>query len=316
MFATNFLTNPSSKAAAAAYEAARATSCNPDSKGRCRQGGSTTWSIFPTSTTVSTSASAATFGSLFIIAVVIFIIFLILVFVHYTMFPIFALSVNDPGLVLIPISSDRELSYKKDGIAVSTKRRGTDTGITGNTTTLPACSNYTIGIDIFINGGLTPITYPNVILHRDTHTPQTTPAGRESATKTNFHTKYTNTNILIWLDKETNNLNVTLVTVNIGLAEQLQHLPPIENVPLNKKFRLAVVLADSFIEVYINGGLERSMQITGNLKQIGSSTAPTDFYPPITTYEVGGVKVSNMSMWPRVITSKEIRTYEAAPMSS
>jgi hypothetical protein len=38
MFATNFLTNPSSKVAAAAYEAARAASCNPDATGRCRRG--------------------------------------------------------------------------------------------------------------------------------------------------------------------------------------------------------------------------------------------------------------------------------------
>ena len=320
MFATNFLTNPSSKAAAAAYEAARAATCNPDATGRCRKDGPTTWSIFPTSTTVTTSASAGTFGTLFIISIVIFIIFLILVFIHYTMFPIFALSVNDPGVVLIPISSDRELSYKKDGIATSTKRRGTDTGNAANTSTLPACSNYTIGLDILINGGLTPITYPNVLLYRDVYTlTDATVAGRtgaNAATKTTLHTKYPNTNILVWLDKETNNLNVTLVIKDTGLNEKLQHLPSIENVPLNKKFRLTIVLADSFIEVYVNGGLQRSMQITGNLKSISTSTAPTDFYPPITSYAVGGVQISNMSMWPRVITSKEIRAYEASPMSS
>lgn len=316
MFATNFFTNPSSKVAAAAYEAARAAACNPDATGRCRRG-PTQWSVFPSSTTMTTSSSAGAFGVLFLLAVIIFIIFLILVFIHYTMFPIFALSVNDPGVILIPTSTDRELAYKKDGIASPTKRRGTDIGTVGNTTTLPACSNYTIGVDIFINGGLNPITYPNVVLYRDVYSPaQSTIAGRTAATKSNLHEKYPNTNILVWLEKDTNNLNVTLVTADVAQSTRLQHLPPIENVPLNKKFRLAIVLADSFIEVYVNGGLERSMQISGNLKSIGTSTAPTDFYPPITPEEIGGVKISNMSMWPRVITSKEIRTYEAVPMSS
>ena len=234
------------------------------------------------------------------------------------MFPIFALSVNDPGVILIPTSTDRELAYKKDGDAISVKRRGTDTGNTGNKTTLPASCNYTIGVDMFINGGLVPVTYPNVVLYRDVYNlPQATIDTRDDpqVTKNNLHEKYTNTNILVWLQKDTNNLNVTLVTLDAAQREKLQHLPSIENVPLNKTFRLAIVLADSFIEVYVNGGLERSMQISGNLKSIGTSVAPTDFYPPITPFAAGGVKISNMSMWPRVITSKEIRTYEAVPMS-
>jgi len=308
--------NPASQSTRAAYEAARAAACNPDATGRCRgyaPKSSILSSIFPSSSRAS-AGSAGTFGALFFIAVITFIVFLVLVFIHYTMFPVFALSVNDPGLILIPTSSDRELSYKKDGAAGPTKRRDTDTGNADNKTLMPSCCNYTIGVDMFINGGLTPINYPNVVLYRDLK--GSTVTGPDSVTKDTLNKKYTNTNIIIWLENDTNNLHITLVTIDMGLDEKLQDLPPIENVPLNKKFRLTVALADSFIEVYINGALEQSMQITGNLKGIGSITNSTDFYPPITSYEVGGVKISNMSMWPRVITSKEIRTYEAVPMSA
>ena len=307
MFTSNF---SSTDAVRAAYNAARRQVCNPGINGRCRpsSSGSALGAMLP--------SSASTFGIFFYISLFTFIIFLILVCIHYTMFPIFALSVNDPGLILIPTSNDSELSYKTDSSAAPTKRRDTDTGIALNKTKMPACCNYTIGVDILIDGGLTPITHPNVILYRDVVPSSVTAATAATATKANLNTKYANTNIIIWLDNDTNNLNVSLVTGTASGNEQLQHLPSIENVPLNKKFRLVVVLADSFVEVYINGGLEQSMQINGNLKGIGTSTSSTDFYPSVIDSTTSGVKITNMSMWPRVITSKEIRTYEATPMTS
>ena len=234
---------------------------------------------------------------------------------------------NDPGFIPVPTGTDRELSFKKSSLATPSTRRDTDNGlqvittgtppVTSNKTSLPSSCSYTIAADIFIDGGLKPIAYPNVILYRDIADNSSTLADAPNAVASALHDTYTSTNILAWLDPHTNDLQITLVTLDIGGNEQLQSLqPPISNVPLNKYFRLVIVMADSFVEVYINGGLERSMQINGNLKQIGDSTASTDFYPPITDPSIGGVKMGNMSMWPRVVTSKEIRAYEAAPMTS
>ena len=47
------------------------------------------------------------------------------------------------------------------------------------------------------------------------------------------------------------------------------------------------------------------------LKQIQN----TDFYPPVVPPEVGGITIANMAMWPRLLTSREIRAFESAPMS-
>jgi len=330
-FTTNFFSSPASKAAVASYEAARAAICNPDATGKCRPGtppttvvgslfgatsGNTFGPLFPGATTVSTSGGTSVFGGLFFLAAILFVLFLLLMFINTTVYPIFSFSMNEPGLISIPLSTDRELSYKKVGLAIPTTRRDTDTGNTDNVTTLPICCNYTIGVDIFINGGLTPITYPHVLLYRDLSGASVTAGTAAAATPSNLAEKYPNTNLIVWLDKATNNLNVTIVTKDSGLNEKLQNVSPIENVPLNKLFRLVVVLADSFVEVYINGELLRTMQVSGNLKGIGSATASTDFYPPVTEYTEGGVRVSNMSMWPRVITAREIRTYEATPMTS
>jgi len=324
LFTTGFApTGKGAIAAQAAYDAARGRAtrrvdCPPDMLGGLTSSSRMFFGNAYSSATVSIS------GALFFFALIVFVIFLILIFIHYTIFPVFALTVNDPGFIPVPTSTDRELSFKKEGTASSTSRRDTDNGlqtistttppVTSYKTSLPSSCSYTIAADIFIDGGLKPIAYPNVILYRDIADNSKTLLNSASAVSSTLNKIYTRTNILAWLDPHTNDLQITLVTLDIGGNEKLQSLePPISNVPLNKYFRLVIVLADSFVEVYINGGLERSMQINGNLKPVGDSTASTDFYPPITDPSIGGVKIMNMSMWPRVITSKEIRAYEAAP---
>ena len=312
-------------AAQAAYDAAKGRArsrkdCPPD-----MLGGLSSYSTYFGN--AYSSATVSVSGALFFFSLIVFVIFLILIFIHYTFFPVFALSVNDPGFIPVPTSTDRELSFKKSSLATPSTRRDTDNGlqtittgtppVTLNKTSLPSCGSYTIAADVFIDGGLKPIAYPNVILYRDIADNSDTLAEAPNAVASTLHETYARTNILAWLDPHTNDLQITVVAIDIGGQQRLQSLqPPIQNVPLNKYFRLAIVLADSFVEIYINGGLERSMQINGNLKQIGDSTTSTDFYPPITDPSIGGVKMGNMSMWPRVITSKEIRAYEAAPMTS
>lgn len=80
---------------------------------------------------------------------------------------------------------------------------------------------------------------------------------------------------------------------------------------LGKWFRLTIVLADSFAEIYVNAALVSTLNTEGNtLRQIESN----DFYPPVVEADVGGITIANMSMWPRILTSKEIRAYESGPM--
>ena len=285
--------------------------------GTCRPNGfrgSVLDRFFGYSSGYSSGSSGSAFGFLFILSLTVFIIFLILTFINYTMFPIFSFSPNDSALITIPNATDREVAYTRDP-AVPNLRRDKDTKL--DATSLPLCCIYTIGADILINGGLKPISYPNVILYRDLESNASTLSKAPKATASTLNMVYTNTNILVWMDQHTNDLNITLVTVDVGGAENLQTMsPPVQNVPLNKTFRLALLVADSFVELYINGQLERTIAIQGNLKQAGQSTNATDFYPPVADESTGGVRISNMSMWPRILSSKEIRAFEADPMSS
>lgn len=258
--------------------------------------------------------AGSAFGILFILSITLLITFLILTFVHYAIYPVLSFTIADPAIITIPTATDRELSYTKEA-ATPNVRRDRDSKLA--LTSMPTCSVYTIGADVYINGGQKPIAYPNVILYRDLSDNSSTISAAPRATAEALNDTYENSNIIVWLDQATNDLNITLVTIDVGMGEELQSLsPPIQNVPLNKSFRLAIVLSDTFMEVYINGQMQRTMPIHGNLKEAGQSTNTTDFYPPVADFSTGGVKISNMSMWPRVLTSKEIRAFEAVPMSS
>jgi len=241
------------------------------------------------------------FGFLYYSSLSILIIFLILVFVHYTIFPIFALTANDPGIIIISGTGDREMAYKNNDATPANQRNKTIPR-----TTLPDICNYTIGVDVKID----PSTqtnmqrYPIAILYRDT-APVTSYA---SATTTKLSDVYQNTNLIVWADGVSKEIQVTVVTAS-GEKSMSAMIRPDSKTTW---FRLTIVMADSFVEVYMNGSLKSTINVPGSLKQITG----TDFFPPVIAPDIGGITIANMSMWPRLLSSKEIRVYESAPMSS
>jgi hypothetical protein len=262
------------------------------------------------------------FGALYYGSILLLIIFLILIFVHFTITPIFALTANDPGILVVSGTGDREMAYTtSDGnIPVPANPRNAKI----EKSQLTSC-NYTIGVDISVDSSK-QTAYPIPILYRDSvnvtgglgpplrgYMAATANTDLTSTTTGNLNTIYKNTNILLWAGGSNKDIQVTLITTDTnGNTVDISMKKPI--VPsLNKWFRVTIVLADSFAEIYLNGSLVSTLNTGGNaLKQIESN----DFYPPIVEADVGGITIANMSMWPRILTSKEIRAYESAPMSS
>jgi hypothetical protein len=238
-------------------------------------------------------------------------IFLILVFVNFTIYPIFALTPNDPGIIVVAGTSDREMAYtSSDGnAAIPANKRN----LKLTRTTLPDICNFTIGVDVKIdvNTNTNITTYPIPIFYRGS-----VPVGLTDASAANVNkvsSTYNNTNIILWADGTTKEIQLTIVTTDVnGDSVEQSMAKTIEPIFAPKWFRITVVLASTFAEVYLNGSLISTLSITNTLKQINN----TDFYPPVVTPDVGGITIANMSMWPRLLTSKEIRAYESAPMSS
>jgi len=253
-------------------------------------------------TTAQDTTAMSVFGALYYGSLLILVIFLILLVVHFTVFPIFALTADEPGIIVISGTADREMAFTKQDATPMTARNKNIPR-----TALPDICNYTIGIDVTMNQNIVKYDYPIPILYRATAGLSTLDA--KTVTPAAFSGKYGSTNIIIWANGIQKDIFVTLITTDANNATVEKTTPKGITPDFTKTFRLAVVVADSFVEVYVNGSLKATLNTSLSLKQIQH----TDFYPPVV--DDGGITVGNMSMWPRILTSKEIRTYESTPMS-
>jgi hypothetical protein len=222
-----------------------------------------------------------------------FIVFLVLVFIHYTLFPVFALSPNDNGFISIPTASDRQLAYPNAPAAAD---------LSGNFKDLPACT-YTLGMDVFLSGNFQASQIPRVILYRSPERVDLTSPVKDI--DGHLLDSFPDTNILVWLDSMKNDLFVSVMTTDSSDRTVLETISAIENVPVKHVFRVTIVFTRTFLEVYINGKLEKSMAFKGTLIDIADNAS---IFPVVST--IGpSVLISNVALWPRVLTAREVRAY-------
>jgi hypothetical protein len=244
---------------------------------------------------LGTTTPQGVFGIFYYLALVVFLIFLTLMFVHFTMYPVFSFSPDDSGFIPIPTASDRQVFFTSTPAAYD---------VSANFLGLPACS-YTLCSDVYLSGAFMTSETPKVILYRSENHVET------GGTKDNLVNTYPDTNLIVWIDPIANDLYVSVVTGEDG-NRKIETSDPIENVPVRKVFRVALVITPDFIEVYINGKLEKSMAIIGQLVTIPQKSYVYSTIRPV----VSNVMTGNISMWPRILTAREIKSKEGAPSKS
>jgi hypothetical protein len=264
----------------------------------------------------------------FSISMFIFVLFLILVFINYTVTPIFSFSPSEPALITIPVASDRQIAFTM-GPAAS--------DLSANFVNIPACS-YTISSDVYLSGDFMASGFPRVLLYRSIQS-----GGVSMPTSTlpkNIASQFPDTNLIVWLDPMKNDLYVSAITngstgvsavlpvpttagsgsagsgsarsgsaapTSLSTPNRVETISPIENIPIKKVFRLTIVFTQQFLEVYINGNLEKSLPFIG--APITTATKAS-FYPPVSA--VGqNVRLANIAFWPRPLTAREVRAYGA-----
>lgn len=267
----------------------------------------------PSAYNIYYNTTGQAFGILFSISLAMFIVFLMLFFVNATLYPIFSFSPNQPGLVSIPTASDQQIVFTK-GPAVF--------DVSANFIKMPACT-YTIGQDVHLSGNFMLAQIPRVILYRSEDpvhsmdtlsdiTDSTSDAEGLEIMNSYLLNHYPDTNIIAWLDPVKNDLYVSVITLDSSSGStdrSIQTTSAIENVPIKKSFRLAIVFTGNFVEVYINGKLEESMPIKNPLVTIPSTS---NVFATVKSMQQN-VLTGNVSMWPRVLTAREIAANEAAP---
>jgi len=255
----------------------------------------------PTASWIPNLASFSSIVSwMFYISLTLFILFLILVFIHFTMLPVFSFSPNDSGFLPVPTISDQQTAFTKNPSTSDVAAKFTD---------IPPCS-YTVAADVYLSGNFFSSSIPRVLLYRSIKGSVSPPPTDTSA---NLVTRYPDTNMLLWLDSMKNDLYVSVVSSTDGTAStaRLETSEAVQNIPVKNVFRVTVVFTQQFAEIYINGKLKQTMA----MKSPPVTVAPTaEFYPVIKS--IGpNVLISNLSFWPRVLTSREVAAY-GSPVSN
>lgn len=245
------------------------------------------------------------FKLLFYAASGLFAIFLILIIVHFTVYPVFSFMPGDGGYINVPFFSDAQ-TMAADKANPSSDALKIDGA--------PSAA-YSIAFDLVIPSDFTNLQTPRVLLYRATTaigSGEAPPAANGTKTLKGYEAylreKYSDTNIVVWLDPVLNDLYVSAILTPVdGGPKRVYTSHPIKNLPQSKKIRVAIVFTDVFAEVYVNGYLRQTLTFKpaqGALLEMDSSKK---FFttPAIKDYNVALPAVMNVSFWPRPLAAGE-----------
>ena len=208
------------------------------------------------------------------------VILVILLFINYFITPIFRLQPGGPGIIPVPGFDDGKLFWKN-----------TSPGQIQNKD-LPIVSQYygyTINLDIFVENPLQFASTPRIFFSRGA-TKKEKPSGDTIlGTLDNY-------NLVAALLPDTNDLIVSVLN-----KDNNQENIIVPNVPVQDPFRLTMVVMRQALEVYINGKLIRTRKFLSEPKDVKGDIYPT------AGIEINSMKVHNLKIWPRLLSSSEIR---------
>ena len=241
-------------------------------------------------------------------AVMFFIFSLVFLIVLQALgFKTFSFLPDDGGLIPVPLlPTNRQIAFSKTRTAADAS---------ANLVNLVS-SNYTVSLDVLIESDFVNQSVPRVLLYRSANS---FVLGTSEKSIEDIILKMPQTNFVLYLDPYKNDLMVDLIfagrqgpsgngpSTNGPSGDPTRiRMPPIQNVPIRKPFRITMMLSDSLLEIYINGELQKSVPFVG--KTLVAVPEKGYFYgPPL--YVGGSVLVSNISYWNTPLTSHAIRTY-------
>jgi hypothetical protein len=215
------------------------------------------------------------------------VVFIILLFVHYFIRPIFRFSPGAPGIITVP-GWDDGVVFWKDG----------NTGTIANNK-LPISQmffGYSMIMDVFVENPFQFSNHHRLLCSRG-GTRRSSPAGD---TLLGSIQQY---NIAVALLPDTNDMVVSVLNIKNNMENIV-----VPNIPVQEPFRLGIILMENALEVYINGHLVRTrtflhipLDVKGDIQQASG-------------IESNVAKVRNLKIWPRILTTSEIR--EATPSLS
>jgi hypothetical protein len=232
------------------------------------------------------------FGTIKRIAIYLFavliVIGILLLFVHFFIRPVFRWRPGTPGWITIPGRDDGVLFWKE----------GSTGEIPNND--LPIQNQYhgyTLQLDLFLQNPFQFSTYPRLLLTRGGIV-KSRPAGDM------FLGILSQYNLAVALKPDTNDMMVSVL--NKDNQMEVAILP---NIPVQVPFRLTVVVMERALEVYLNGRLVQTVSFHSPPMDVKGGILPAS------GTEANIVRYRNLKIWPRILTTPEIRD-ATPPLSS
>lgn len=233
----------------------------------------------------STSGGSSILGYGYLAAIGLFVVFLLLLLVHYTITPIFSFSSGDGGVIPLSLGNqDYQMTFTGQGAPASEKSKFTN---------ILSCG-FTLQMDIYINRNLRLSEMERVITYRGSR-----PVGANLVKTNSLIANYPESNLLVYLQKDTNDLVVSAVT-QIGENKSLESPPMVLNAPIREPFRLTIVYLPQLVEVYVNGRFRGSRVLKGQ-----PINTPNQFFGTPDAF-VQSVKFRNLCYWSRPLLAREI----------
>ena len=231
------------------------------------------------------------------------VLLIILLIVHYTIYPIFQLQAGGPGFIPIPFMQSQEVFWDK----------GTFEDVSGNckVNLTKQTYNWSMSLDISIKNPVLTVqdtqfkTLFRLLFNRGGEV-NPSPTFSDGSIKDIF-TGSNRYNLAIGLLRDTNDLYVSTYT---AAGEQGVLL---SNVPTQTPFRIGVVVMPTYLEVYFNGELSKTIKLAGQVLDIpsDSSTPVMQAFKGNTTNQIA--RLGNLITWDKVVTPSVMK-YATPPL--
>ena len=222
------------------------------------------------------------------------VIVLLLTLVHFTITPVFKTIPGGQGYISMPGSDDSTLYWKKESELIILK--DTETVLGTNT------QNYSMMLDIQVDNPTANTNFPRVLFSRGALLSQPT----EYTERDTILSLAKSFNLILYLDRMTNDLNIVVQTQTLNGATTLESIM-IPNIPVGKSVRIGVMTGSKVLEVYLNGYLVKSRAFTNSVREVVGQIQPPD-----DTVLSATARVRNLRLWNRPLSPSEFRSYGGA----
>lgn len=239
-----------------------------------------------------------------VVSLVGFFIFLILLVVHNYVTPILPFLPSNTETVVpdkTVINAQLRLKNSEDKVKPELANTRLEFDLIKNF----KYENFSISFDVFLNGQYVSTDVPRVLMYFDTNPENVT---NNSMPENEILTYFSNTNFIVYCDPVKNDLIVGAVTKNATspTVKILEKAAIIENIPINKPFKISINVTPTFFEVYMNKELIKTYKLLNTLDSSTPSSRNAVLYSPISFIQ-DTIKIGNVQYFDGALRSDQVR---------